>query len=248
MRPCRADTTLTQSRPIRNVPRDTALALPNEAPVEKLRAPGEPIGLLNQGATWYAVRTRIKTRLLLTDAPSYLNSLLQVMYLTPEFRSTIYKLQWEAEAASTAADEPPASDDGAAPSAQLDYDIGPLLAMGFDEAMVMRVASVYPRNIDQCLECLLAGGLPASAVAPAAAEASGPTRSTGARLLHALCALFAELECSNRSCVSTADLTAAFGWTRGQSSQQHDVHELNRMLLEMIGKATKSELLTDLYK
>ena len=42
------------------------------------------------------------------------------------------------------------------------------------------------------------------------------------------------LELTMDRAVSTRTLTDAFGWMAGQAAQQHDVHELNRMLLDVI--------------
>jgi hypothetical protein len=41
-----------------------------------------------------------------------------------------------------------------------------LLAMGFDFDMVLRVAQLYPRDANACIECLLSGGVPEDTAPP----------------------------------------------------------------------------------
>ena len=52
--------------------------------------------------------------------------------------------------------------------------------------------------------------------------------------------LFTSLVHSSRSAVATKDLLAAFGWTKGQTNEQHDVHEFYSVLLDAIGQGSKS--------
>ena len=64
--------------------------------------------------------------------------------------------------------------------------------------------------------------------------------------------LFGSLDLSEEGGISTQSLTNSFGWKSSESLQQHDVHELNRVLFEAIErslKKTSSErLLDNLYK
>jgi hypothetical protein len=91
----------------------------------------------------------------------------------------------------------------------------------------------------------------AAATSSAASSSSGVARrATSADVLFELQKLFASLELSMDRATSTRALTDAFGcvvqcsayltetgarrWMAGQAAQQHDVHELNRMLLDVI--------------
>jgi ubiquitin C-terminal hydrolase len=51
--------------------------------------------------------------------------------------------------------------------------------------------------------------------------------------------LFAHLQLEDREAVSTQDLTQSFGWQSNQLGQQHDVAELNRILIDAIGRSLK---------
>ena len=64
--------------------------------------------------------------------------------------------------------------------------------------------------------------------------------------------MFAQLQTLNVDSISTSALTSCFGWKDDEAFQQHDVSELNRILLDAIElslKGTKQEsLVCDLYK
>ena len=52
-------------------------------------------------------------------------------------------------------------------------------------------------------------------------------------ILIALQALFGHLSAADEQHVSTKDLTNSFGWDDGQYRDQHDVQELNRVLMDV---------------
>ncbi|KAG9395095.1 Ubiquitin carboxyl-terminal hydrolase [Carpediemonas membranifera] len=106
----------------------------------RVRNDGDDVGLVNQGAT------------------CYMNSLLQALYHTPEFRNIIYSYSYDAEK-----DGP---EDESIPL-QLQY-------------------------------------------------------------------LFAAMERTERSCITTDDLTKAFGWDSMDSFVQQDVHETSKILLDAL--------------
>eukprot|EP01119_Soliformovum_irregulare_P011982 TRINITY_DN3073_c1_g1_i2.p1 TRINITY_DN3073_c1_g1~~TRINITY_DN3073_c1_g1_i2.p1 ORF type:complete len:1102 (+),score=434.53 TRINITY_DN3073_c1_g1_i2:50-3355(+) len=72
------------------------------------------------------------------------------------------------------------------------------------------------------------------------------------RVLIELQRLFGKLDLTAEAAVSTEDLTKSFGWYSNQSLQQHDVHELNRILFDAISKSlegtSKANLIRNLYK
>jgi ubiquitin C-terminal hydrolase len=51
--------------------------------------------------------------------------------------------------------------------------------------------------------------------------------------------LFAKMQLSGASAVSTQDLSAAFGWDRSQIFEQHDVHELLSVLVDALGSTSQ---------
>lgn len=57
-------------------------------------------------------------------------------------------------------------------------------------------------------------------------------------ILIALQQLFARLQLSECSAVSTKDLLTAFGWSQAQNFEQHDVHELFSLLLDALGNCS----------
>jgi hypothetical protein len=204
-----------------------------------------------------------------------------------------------------------------------DYDLETIAAMGFDFDMVLRVAQLYPRDANACIECLLGGGVPedtapapapasrpqssggdkfynaddyadistangtkrrrydpnadqslvtsralivvpqagdgdSSSAAPAPTSAASSTaaaapvrRSTAADVLFELQSLFATLQMSQSGAISTRALTDSFGWRSSQAVQQQDVHELNRMLFDVIERALRrtpqAKLVQQLY-
>lgn len=69
-------------------------------------------------------------------------------------------------------------------------------------------------------------------------------------ILVALHHLFARLQLSSSISLSTKDLVAAFGWSRSDVFEQHDVHELFSVLLDAIGEcsATVGVQLSSLYR
>ena len=64
-------------------------------------------------------------------------------------------------------------------------------------------------------------------------------------ILKALVTLFAEMEMTNRSSVSTQQLTKAFGWDSSHRSHQSDIHELQTVLFDSLNLPS---LITNLYE
>lgn len=58
--------------------------------------------------------------------------------------------------------------------------------------------------------------------------------------------LFATMQLSTVKAVGTQDLTRSFGWAQGAGLQQHDVSELNRLLLDAIERSLIDTRGTDL--
>ena len=50
--------------------------------------------------------------------------------------------------------------------------------------------------------------------------------------------LFAALQLSEKSAISTSELIEAFGWAKSQVFEQHDVHELFSVLIEALGQTS----------
>lgn len=207
------------------------------APATRLRGPSGFTGLRNQGAT------------------CYLNSLIQALYMTPEFRAMIYRLSPEelgldadeessdCDAGTAAEDDMPSAEDEALPP-HAEAMVAELSAMGFGEQLAKRalIRSMQCSNasLERAIEWLFD---PRNS--NAAEELSAPPASSGGvkkkrkkrrvrKIPLELQKLFAELQLSQKYAVSTEQLTDSFGWKGRESYQQHDVHELNRLLFEAI--------------
>lgn len=55
--------------------------------------------------------------------------------------------------------------------------------------------------------------------------------------------LFSHLQAGDQAAVGTDELTWAFGWTEDQAQVQHDIHELNRILLDALHRSLQSSTL-----
>ena len=53
-------------------------------------------------------------------------------------------------------------------------------------------------------------------------------------ILKTIQTLFANMQASDIRATSTEELTKAFGWENNEQMQQHDVHELNRILFDAL--------------
>ncbi|PRP86442.1 hypothetical protein PROFUN_05361 [Planoprotostelium fungivorum] len=64
--------------------------------------------------------------------------------------------------------------------------------------------------------------------------------------------LFGRLQLADTNQVTTESLTKSFGWTGSEVYDQHDVHELNRLLFDAIERSlqrtTSNHLISDLYR
>ena len=64
--------------------------------------------------------------------------------------------------------------------------------------------------------------------------------------------LFSNLQKLDKAFIRTSDLTTSFGWHSEQVEQQHDVHELNRVLFDVLANSLKhtsqKELVKNLYQ
>ena len=54
------------------------------------------------------------------------------------------------------------------------------------------------------------------------------------KILKAFQNLFGSLQEGNTRDASTVELTNSFGWSGGQANEQHDIHELNRVLMDAL--------------
>lgn len=72
------------------------------------------------------------------------------------------------------------------------------------------------------------------------------------KILIELQRLFAFLQLSNQYALSTENLTNSFGWKGSEVLQQHDVHELNRILFDVIDRSlqttSQQSLIRNLYR
>lgn len=64
--------------------------------------------------------------------------------------------------------------------------------------------------------------------------------------------LFARLQHLDQQSISTNDLTESFGWNHAQVNQQHDISEMNRILMRALSKSlvktSHEHLVSDIFK
>ncbi len=142
--------------------------------------------------------------------------------------------------------------------------------MGFGRAQVVRILKKFPDDAEKALDHLLATGPepdeledPGDAAAESASagsvesvavkekEAGGVRKRKYLKLLIELRTLFAQLQLADRRAASTTSLTDAFGWSSGEQLAQHDIHELNRILMDAVHQSLKETsdkgMVSDLY-
>ena len=201
----------------------------------------------------------------------YLNSLLQALYLTPEFRAALYELD-EGEIGVAAYEEEQrvkgrsegagkgsegeGEDEGKAEVSEV--DVQELVSMGFDETKVRRSLQRFP-SLDQrdaAIDLILS--LPDDpsppATSPSTSTSPPPSTPSGRpyrRIPIAFRLFFSHLQLLDHASLSTTLITSAFGWTDQSIGVQHDIHELFTRLCEaMEGSLTGlhgSSLISSLF-
>jgi uncharacterized UBP type Zn finger protein len=125
-----------------------------------------------------------------------------------------------------------------------------LMSMGFERAMCVRALQRFPKPEQeiQRIEWILSDP-------PEEKDRGRNKKVVKKRILQRIPSelqkLFALLQGANQKAVSTEKLTTSFGWTANVIREQHDVHELNRILFEAIEKAllntSGKSLIQDIY-
>lgn len=234
------------------------------------------VGLKNQGAT------------------CYLNSLIQLMYLTPELRTGLYSIDLDnypnySPPASDLdprpysndvvdLDEPDAAGKGnssAPPPPPDPKAVEALEALGLDAASITRALANHPQGTatETIVEWIFANPASeeeqsaaaatatsddtttttSSSQSPASDTASGTTgTSKRVPIPLELQRMFSHLQGIDKRALSTSRLTRSFGWDGKQVFQQHDIHELNRILYDALERSLKNTpqktLIQELYK
>lgn len=192
---------------------------------------GPFVGLDNQGAT------------------CYLNSLLQTMFMTLEFRAGLFALStleleygryMEEEAKRKAAEIAEAASGKKEPtnSGPPQERVDDLVAMGFDAKNAVKALKLYPsmQEQEQCLDYLVTHDFSQDPPEPESEQPQEPPKPKIRKIPIELRKLFALLQASDMASVSTQGLTRSFGWNSGdgQAAAQHDIQELNRLLMEAL--------------
>jgi len=186
------------------------------------RPPSNFVGLMNQGAT------------------CYLNSLIQALFMTPQFREGIYSL---------VPDEIESADEVKMKEVDL-VAREKLMSMGFDEEAINNALLLFPKP-EQDLEridWIFSGAQMDSAQKK---KKIVKVKRKLQKIPVQLQKLFALLQKANQCAISTEDLTKSFNWDGSETREQHDAHELNRVLFDAIEKAllhtSGKNLLQSLY-
>lgn len=174
------------------------------------------VGLSNQGAT------------------CYLNSLLQSLFMTPEFRDAIYRYKMDAEErrgrASTGDVAAARTEDGG-PQDTVDKPATEAAGTGGggSQDAVDKPATAAAGAEDG--DSQDAVDKPATAAAAASPAAVSPVSSDETEagdsltdfIPYQLQRLFLQLQFSKERAIETTSITKSFGWNRADSFQQHDV-------------------------
>ena len=193
-----------------------------------LRGDSGLVGLMNQGAT------------------CYLNSLLQALFMTPELRAGLFAVDPSSLGFDDLSEDGAGGDAGGAAAAKAakaaeaaeadEAYVQQLGAMGFPAAACERAClAVSNRSMDAAMEWLLAHPEEvdrANSAAPAAAEKK---KRRPRRIALELQRLFTQLQLSAMGAVPTEQLTSrGFRWETMDGRTQHDLHELQRLLLDAL--------------
>jgi hypothetical protein len=129
-------------------------------------------------------------------------------------------------------------------------EIEKLMNMGFDQSLCVRSLQRFPKPEQeiQRIEWILSDP-------PEEKDKGRSKKVIKKRILQRIPSelqkLFALMLGANQKAVSTEKLTTSFGWTGNVIREQHDVHELNRILFEAIEKAllntSGKALIHDIY-
>jgi len=162
------------------------------------------VGLLNQGAT------------------CYLNSLLQALYFTFEFRYGLYEMT-EEELGSNDMTEYERLDNLASKTKFNDDDLVELESLGHSSSKAKRALVKAGNDKVKARELLEKNQVPSVK-----------------KVIIYLRRFFAQLQEGLQDSISTKELTDSFGWESREVFQQHDAHELNRILLDAIERSLKN--------
>ncbi|MES1907212.1 MAG: hypothetical protein MHM6MM_000373 [Cercozoa sp. M6MM] len=188
----------------------------------------------------------------------YLNSLLQSFFMLPELRDSLLSLtkseldfdEYLAHQQKESA-KPPSD----AFSAVNDDDVAQLQAMGFTRGQALLAASKYP-SPEQRFEALFDGSITTEDAEAFEkkydAHFSEKTPKKRFRKVPIeLLRLFAQLALLDKRSTSTRELTDAFNWKNNEAGVQHDVHELSRILLDVLHRqlrdSSQSNLVPGLF-
>jgi hypothetical protein len=163
------------------------------------------VGLRNQGAT------------------CYMNSMLQALFHTHEFRRGVYLMNTpaEREAAAQAAAKAAALADGAAGGKGGKGDGAGIASPTATATATAAAAAATPATTTTTPEAAL-----------------GDSRAVVRSIPYALQKVFYRMQTSKQA-VSTKELTKSFGWDSMDSFTQHDVQEFNRVLVDNIEEKMK---------
>lgn len=168
------------------------------------------VGLANQGAT------------------CYLNSLLQLYYVTGAFRSLVYDIPTHFEEESVANKNVPSTS-----NSNVDQ-----MGKSVNSELTLKIPLLNKINGVSITDIVseLSNTKASETEAESKKDTAPPKRATAVAL--AMQRVFAEMQLALAP-VSTLELTKSFGWDSSDAFTQHDVQELNRILMDTLELAMR---------
>jgi ubiquitin C-terminal hydrolase len=197
---------------------------------------------------------------IIRGATCYLNSLVQSMYMTPEMRYSLFKLDFEEENLNAKESIKQNLSLNDTTSYEEEPYFSQLLEFGFAKSLVRKCFEKFYtlnktldiREQEKMLEWLFEQPPVDDSLEDSKPVELKPVESKQkkkrATIPYVLQHMFAFMSSIDKPAIGTGQLTESFGWESKHVVVQHDVQELNRVLFQALERALKDTSEKDLIK